>query len=132
MIPGLHFSKKNLMITLKFSLKSHVRTQLRFFSNCISRNKLSLYSRQCWVFTHCLIWCKRSFGKRLTSGCHIQCKQSSATFETMEEMHGLIHSEIILPAAKLDWKREVRFDGGSQADDRLVSKMRGPGVLKTP
>ena len=72
------------------------------------------------------------FGKRLTSGCHIQCKKSSATFETMEEMHGLIHSEIILPAAKLDWKREVRFDGASQADDRLVSKMRGQGVLKTP
>ena len=34
----------NLKFILKFSLKSHVQTRLRFFSNCISRNKLSLFS----------------------------------------------------------------------------------------
>ena len=64
-------SRIKLKFILKCSLKSHVQT---FFSQIAFLETNSVHSHLSWVLTH------------LTSGCHIQCKQSSATFGTLEEM----------------------------------------------
>ena len=72
----------------------------------------SVFSHLSWVFTHCLIWCKRSFWKtpyfRLShSMITIVCNFRN------NGGNGLTYNEIVLPAAKLDWKREISLGGGS-------------------
>ena len=72
----------------------------------------SVFSHLSWVFTHCLIWCKRSFWKtpyfRLShSMITIVCNFRN------NGGNGLKYNEIVLPAAKLDWKREIGLGEGS-------------------